>query len=97
MVLDNLDRIQLTLDYMEQNLKTEIQGKELSKMVGYSETYYSELFKKVTGIPIGQYLIRRTLAHAICEMKLRWNTALILMPVSTGLSAGNTDAVQPFT
>lgn len=68
MVLDNLDRIQLTLDYMEQNLKTEIQGKELSKMAGYSETYYSELFKKVTGIPIGQYLTRRKLAHAICEI-----------------------------
>lgn len=68
MVLDNLDRIQLTLDYMEQNLKTEIQVKELSRMAGYSEAYYSELFKKVTGIPIGQYLTRRKLAHAICEI-----------------------------
>lgn len=68
MVLDNLDRVQLTLDYMEQNLKTEIQGKELSRMAGYSEAYYSELFKKVTGIPMGQYLTRRKLAHAICEI-----------------------------
>lgn len=39
MVLDNLDRVQLTLDYMEQNLKTEIQVKELSRMTGYSEAY----------------------------------------------------------
>lgn len=68
MVFDNLDRVQLTLDYMEQNLKTEIQVKELSKMAGYSEAYYSELFKKVTGIPVGQYLTRRKLAHAICEI-----------------------------
>ena len=68
MVLDNLDRVQLTLDYMEQNLKTEIQVKELSRMAGYSEAYYSELFKKVTGISMGQYLTRRKLAHAICEI-----------------------------
>ena len=52
MVLDNLDRVQLMLDYMEQNLKTETQVKELSRMAGYSEAYYSELFKKVTGIPL---------------------------------------------
>lgn len=68
MVLDNLDRVQLTLDYMEQNLKTEIQVKELSRIAGYSEAYYSELFKKVTGISMGQYLTRRKLAHAICEI-----------------------------
>lgn len=68
MVLDRLDRVQLTLDYMEQNLKTEIQVKELSRMAGYSEAYYSELFKKITGIPMGQYLTRRKLAHAICEI-----------------------------
>lgn len=68
MVLDHLDRVQLTLDYMEQNLKTEIQVKELSRMAGYSDAYYSELFKKVTGISMGQYLTRRKLAHAICEI-----------------------------
>lgn len=68
MVLDTLDKVQLTLDYMEQNLKAEIQVKELSKIAGYSEVYYSELFKKVTGIPMGQYLTRRKLAHAICEI-----------------------------
>lgn len=46
MVLDTLDKVQLTLDYMEQNLKAEIQVKELSKIAGYSEVYYSELFLK---------------------------------------------------
>lgn len=68
MVWDHFDRVQLTLDYMEQNLKTEIQVKELSRIAGYSEAYYSELFKKVTGIPMGQYLTRRRLAHAVCEI-----------------------------
>ncbi len=68
MVLDYLDRIQLALDYMEQNLKTDIHLKDLSRMAGYSEAYYSDLFKKATGMPIGQYLVRRRLAHAICEI-----------------------------
>lgn len=68
MVWDNLDRVQLALDYMERNLKAEIQVKELSRMAGYSEAYYSELFKKVTGMPMGQYLTHRKLAHAIYEI-----------------------------
>ena len=49
MVLDYFDRIQLSLDYMEQNLKTDIHLKDLSRMAGYSEAYYSDLFKKATG------------------------------------------------
>ena len=68
MVLDYLDRIQLALDYMEQNLKADIHLKDLSVMAGYSEAYYNDLFKKVTGMPIRQYLVRRRLAHAICEI-----------------------------
>ena len=47
MVLDTLDKVQLTLDYMEQNLKAEIQVKELSKIAGYSED--SGLFPSPTG------------------------------------------------
>lgn len=66
--MDNLDRIQLALDYMEQNLKADINGKELSEMAGYSEAYYSDLFKKATGLPVRQYLVRRRLAHAIWEI-----------------------------
>lgn len=66
--MDNLDRIQLTLDYMEQNLKTDIHGKELSGMAGYSESYYGDLFRKATGLPVRQYLVRRRLAHALWEI-----------------------------
>lgn len=68
MIPDHLDRIQLTLDYMEQNLKTDIHGKELSEMAGYSEVYYGDLFRKATGLPVRQYLVRRRLAHAIFEI-----------------------------
>ena len=68
MVLDNLDRIQLALDYMEQNLKADIQLKELSAMAGYSESYYGDLFRKATGMPVRQYLVRRRLAHAVYEI-----------------------------
>ena len=37
MVLDTLDKVQLTLDYMEQNLKAEIQLKDLIKIAGDCE------------------------------------------------------------
>lgn len=68
MVLDNFDRIQLTLDYMEANLKTQINTKELSAMIGYSQFHYSYLFQRATGIPVKQYLLRRRLAYAIYEI-----------------------------
>ncbi|MCI9143799.1 MAG: helix-turn-helix domain-containing protein [Lachnospiraceae bacterium] len=65
---DYLDRIQLALDYMEQNLKTDIHMRELSDAAGYSESYYGDLFRKATGLPVRQYLVRRRLAHAIWEI-----------------------------
>ncbi len=68
MVLDHLDRIQLALDYMEQNLKTDIHVRELSQAAGYSESYYGDLFREATGLPVRQYLVRRRLAHAIWEI-----------------------------
>ncbi len=57
MVLDYLGRIQLALDYMEQNLKTDINLKDLSRMADYSETYYSDLVK------INEPILIRLLEH----------------------------------
>lgn len=68
MVLNDLDRIQLTLDHMEANLKAEIQISELGRMAGYSGSYYSDLFRKATGLTLKQYLVHRRLTHALYEI-----------------------------
>ena len=68
MMLDNLDRIQLTLNHIEANLKAEIQISELGKMAGYSSSYYSDLFRKATGLTLKQYLVHKRLTHALYEV-----------------------------
>ena len=65
---DNLERIQATMDYMEQNLKTELKLQELSELAGYSYFHYCQLFQRATGMSVMHYLVCRRLKHAIYEI-----------------------------
>ena len=65
---DNLERIQFTMDYIEENLKAELSVQELSNMIGYSYFHYCRLFQKATGISVKQYLVNRRLKHAIFDI-----------------------------
>lgn len=65
---DNLKQIQITMDYMEENLKTELRIQELSEMAGYSYFHYCQLFQKATGMSVMHYLLCRRLKHAIYEI-----------------------------
>lgn len=63
-----MDRIQQSLDYIEDNLKTDITAGELAEMAGFSLFHYSRLFHSAVGIPVKQYIIRRRLLWAAYEM-----------------------------
>ena len=65
---DTIGMIQAALDYMEQNLKTELSVAELSRLAGYSEYHFCQLFQKVTGLSLKQYLVCRRLKHAVYEI-----------------------------
>ena len=65
---DTIRLIQSTMDYMEQNLKTELDVEELSQMAGYSYFHYCQLFQKAVGLPVKQYVVCRRLKHAIYEI-----------------------------
>jgi len=65
---DTLELIQNTMDYMEEHLKAEIVIEELSKMAGYSEYHFCQLFQMVTGLSVKQYLVCRRLKHAVYEI-----------------------------
>lgn len=62
------DLIQESLDYIEDNLKTDITAGELAEMAGFSVYHYSRLFQRAVGLPIGQYITRRRLLWAAWEM-----------------------------
>jgi AraC-like DNA-binding protein/Ser/Thr protein kinase RdoA (MazF antagonist) len=57
-----------SLDYIEQNLKTDITVDELAKMAGYSIWHYYRLFGETTGSPVLGYILRRRLDHALAEI-----------------------------
>lgn len=63
-----LTMIQKSIDYIEDNLKTEITAKELSDMAGFSLFHYYRLFQSAVGMPVMQYILRRKLLNALYDM-----------------------------
>lgn len=63
--MDHREIIQRSLDYIEDNLQTDIKGAELADMAGFSLYHYYRLFQAATGLPVMQYILRRRLLHGI--------------------------------
>ena len=62
--------IQKSIDYIEDNLKTELSAQELSDKAGFSLFHFYRVFQTVVGLPVMQYVLRRRLLHAIYEISL---------------------------
>ena len=67
--MDNCAIIQQSLDYIEENLQTEISAAELAEMAHISLFHYYRLFQQATGLPVMQYILRRRLLHGIYAVK----------------------------
>lgn len=63
------ENIQKSIDYIEDNLKSEFSVKELSEMAGFSLFYFYRLFRTAVGMPVMQYVARRRLLHGIYEIE----------------------------
>ncbi|WP_051545279.1 helix-turn-helix domain-containing protein [Butyrivibrio sp. MC2021] len=62
------DQIQNVIDYIDQNLKTELSAVELADLAGYSVFHFYRVFQSVIGMPIMQYILRRRLLYSIYEI-----------------------------
>ena len=67
--MDNRAMIQKSLDYIEENLQTDITAEELAQMAHLSLFHYYRLFRQATGLPVMQYILRRRLLHGVYAMK----------------------------
>ena len=67
--MDHREIIQSGVDYIEENLKTEITAQELADHAGFSLFHYYRLFQAATGMPVMQYILRRRLLHAIYDIR----------------------------
>lgn len=60
--------IKTALDYIEQNLKTDITAEELAQKANYSTYHYYRLFSSVMGSSVAGYILKRRLDHALAEI-----------------------------
>ncbi len=56
------------LDYIEQNLKTDVSAGELARMAHYSTFHYCRLFSSVMDSSVSGYIQKRRLDHALGEI-----------------------------
>lgn len=69
--MDKRKTIQSILDYIENNLKTEINMDELCDMAGYSYVHFCRLFSHYVGLSPSEYITHRKLIHAVYDMSKR--------------------------
>ncbi|MDD7793417.1 helix-turn-helix domain-containing protein [Clostridium sp. 'White wine YQ'] len=68
--MDYKDIMQKSIDYIEENLKSELSANEIAQMAGFSLFHYYRLFQNEVGIPVMQYVLKRKLCNAIYEISL---------------------------
>ena len=62
------ESIQIAIDHVESNIKEDISAQELADIAGYSVFHFYRSFQSAVGVPVMQYVLRRKLLHAICEI-----------------------------
>lgn len=66
--MDSRKIIQNVLDYIDENIKSEISNNDLCNIAGYSYIHLARLFKQYLGISPNEYILKRRLLFAIYEM-----------------------------
>jgi len=60
--------IKSSLEYIEENLKTDITAEELAEMANYSVGHFCRLFAQTMDSTVASYVLKRRLDHALAEI-----------------------------
>ncbi|MCL2287545.1 MAG: AraC family transcriptional regulator [Firmicutes bacterium] len=60
--------IQSSLDYIEQNLKTDITADDLAALANYSTGHFCRMFAQAMDSTVASYILKRRLDHALVEI-----------------------------
>lgn len=66
--MDNILRIQKSIEYIEENLKEKLKLDSLAKKAFFSEFHYHRLFHSIVGEPVMEYIRKRRLTEAAKEL-----------------------------
>ena len=77
-----------SLDYIEQNLKTEITADELAGKANYSTGHFCRLFAKTMDLTVAGYILKRRLDHALAEISSGRKAIGVILEYGFGTYAG---------
>lgn len=66
--MDYIDRIQESIEYIENNLSEKILLEDIAKAAYLSKYYYHRVFHNIAGEPVMEYVRKRRLAEAAKEL-----------------------------
>jgi len=66
--MDYKEHIEYALDYIEANLKAELDLAGIAKTAGYSEYHFLRIFKQVTGLTPADYIRKRRISEIVREV-----------------------------
>jgi AraC family transcriptional regulator len=66
--IQHIHLLQQGIDYIEENLKEEINPENLAKLAGYSPFHFYRIFQRYTGYTIKDYIVKRKLQFALYEL-----------------------------
>ena len=66
--MDNRKMIQSSIEYIEENITSDISAAELADMAGFSIYHFYRVFQSAVGMPVMQYMLRRKLLNAIYDI-----------------------------
>lgn len=66
--MDTRKIIQNVIEYIDENIKSEISNYDLCNITGYSYIHLVRLFKQYLGATPNEYMLRRRLLFAVYEM-----------------------------
>ena len=64
-----IDRLNASLNYIEEHLTEEIRLEELARIACCSSYHYQRMFTYIAGIPLSEYLRRRRMSIAAVELQ----------------------------
>ncbi len=60
----DLDLMQKSIDFIEENLKAELTLEDIASHAGFSPFHFCRMFQNAVGMPVMAYVLRRRLMHA---------------------------------
>jgi Ser/Thr protein kinase RdoA (MazF antagonist)/AraC-like DNA-binding protein len=66
--MTDLDLMQKSVDYIEENLKADLSLADIADKAGFSPFHFCRMFQKAVGMPVMAYVLRRRLLHAAYDI-----------------------------